>query len=300
MWNDLTGTPCLGNSFTNESKYDAMKTPDCMTSGFPCPNFSRSGDHTGEDGITGWMFVQQARIFIRIQPKTLRMEISDYATEVNDGREVREVIKQLSSIYHLYADIIKVWQHGDLSNRARLLIIGTLKSDTEEPGMSDIEFKFPEPTTTAAMAGTYRMIAVPDSEVPSEYWLTDEPARVPWKPPEGGRMHIIARRGDGMGHSDRPNAVQSMESLPNTQTTLNGGGTRPRLDWEMLHGNSVGNTRKCVPIEAVRISSTSDSYLAVAEQYNSANDPKFAFKCVNNGIPQRTCSAVDPAVLLYL
>ena len=113
-------------------------------------------------------------------------------------------------------------------------------------------------------------------------------------------MHIIARRGDGMGHSDKPNAIQSMESLPNTQTTLNGGGTRPRLDWEMLHGNSVGNTRKCVPIEAVRISSTSDSSLAVAEQYNSANDPKFAFKCVNNGIPQRTCSAVDSAVLLYL
>jgi site-specific DNA-cytosine methylase len=168
MWTDLTGTPCLGNSFTNESKYDAMETPDYMTSGFPCSNFSRSGDHTGEDGITGWMFVQQARIFIRIQPKTLRMEISDYATEVNDGREVREVIKQLSSIYHLYADIINVWQHGDLSNRARLFIIGTLKSDTEEPGMSDIEFKFPEPTTTAAMAGTYRMIAVPDSEVPCE------------------------------------------------------------------------------------------------------------------------------------
>ena len=91
-----------------------------------------------------------------------------------------------------------------------------------------------------------------------------------------------------------------MESLPNTQTTLNGGGTRPRLDWEMLHGNSVGNTRKCVPIEAARIRSTSDSYLAVAEQYNSANDPKFAFKCVNNGIPQRTCSAVDSTVLLYL
>ena len=64
--------------------------------------------------------------------------------------------------------------------------------------------------------------------------------------------------------------------------------------------NSIGNTRKCVPIEAVRISSTSDNYIEVAEQYNSANDPKFIFKCVNNGIPQRTCSAVDSAVMLFL
>ena len=130
--------------------------------------------------------------------------------------------------------------------------------------MSDIKFKFPEPTISTTEAGTYRMSAVPDAEVPEEYWLKDQPSRVPWKPPEGGKMHIIAKCGYGMGHSDKLNAVQSMESLPNTQTTLNGGGTRPRLDWEMLRTNSIGHTRKCVPIEAVRISSTSDSYLKVA------------------------------------
>ena len=87
-------------------------------------------------------------------------------------------------------------------------------------------------------------------------------------------MHIIAKRGYGMGHNDKPNAVRSMESLPNTQSTLNGGGTRPRLDWEMLQTNWIGDTRKCVPIEAVRISSTNDSYLKVAQHYNSAQDSK--------------------------
>jgi len=68
----------------------------------------------------------------------------------------------------------------------------------------------------------------------------------------------------------------------------------------MRECNSVGDTRKCVPIEAVRISSTSDSYISMAERYNSSKDPKFIFKCVNNGIPQRMCSAVDGAVLLFL
>ena len=89
-------------------KYDAMGTPDYMTSGFLCPNFSSSGDHTGGDGITGWMFVQQARIFIHIQPKTLRMEISDYATIIHVSSLCRHyqrvaawrLIKSSSAIYN--------------------------------------------------------------------------------------------------------------------------------------------------------------------------------------------------------
>ena len=62
----------------------------------------------------------------------------------------------------------------------------------------------------------------------------------------------------------------------------------------------IGDTRKCVPIEAARISSTSNSYLKVAQHYNSAQDSKLIFLCANNGIPQRTCSAVDSEVLKYL
>ena len=269
MWTDWTGTPCLGNTFTEPQKYNAAETPDYLTSGFPCPNYSRSGNHTGGEGSTGWMFVQQAAIILQIKPKTIRLEMSDYALEVNNGREVKDVISQLLTLYFLYADILQVWQYGDISNRARLFIVGTLRSETADPDMRDIVFDFPTPNTTELSAGTYREIAVPDSDVADEYWLTDDPPRVAWKQPQGGKMHVIARRGEGMGHSDKPNAVQSMDGLPNTQTTLNGGGTRPRLDWEMHSSNSVGNTRKGVPIEAVRISSTSDSYLQVAEQYNS-------------------------------
>ena len=41
MWTDWTGTPCLGNTFTEPQKYNAAETPDYLTSGFPCPNYSR-------------------------------------------------------------------------------------------------------------------------------------------------------------------------------------------------------------------------------------------------------------------
>ena len=89
-----------------------------------------------------------------------------------------------------------------------------------------------------------------------------------------------------------------MKSLPNSQITTNGGGTWPRIGWQTSETNSMGATRKCVPIEAVRISSTSETYLPLAESYKA--DPVFVSKCVNNGIPQRTCNAVDKAVLLFL
>ena len=98
MWTNLTGTPCLGNIFTDQDKFNATETPDYLTSGFPCPNYSRSGNHTGGEGSTGWMFVQQAAIILRIKPKTNRLEMSDYAIEVNGGREVKEVISQLSTL----------------------------------------------------------------------------------------------------------------------------------------------------------------------------------------------------------
>ena len=68
----------------------------------------------------------------------------------------------------------------------------------------------------------------------------------------------------------------------------------------MQPSNLIGGTRKCVPIEAVRISSISDINLNMAQQYNSKKDSKIIFLCVNNGIPQRTCSAVDSEVLKYL
>ena len=91
------------------------------------------------------MFVQQAAIILRIKPKPIRLEMSDYAIEVNDGREVKKCIGQLSTLYVFYsADILQVWQYGDISNRARPFIVGTLKSETADPDMRDNVFEFPQ------------------------------------------------------------------------------------------------------------------------------------------------------------
>ena len=116
MWEDLTGAPCLGNTFTSTEKYNAVDDPDYLTSGQPCPNYSLSGNRKGEDGETGWMFVQQTKIIIKKQPKIFRLEISDYAIEVNGGSEVNKVIAHLNTKYHVQWKIIKVRSYGDPTN----------------------------------------------------------------------------------------------------------------------------------------------------------------------------------------
>ena len=46
---------------------------------------------------TGWVFVQQTKIIIKMQPKKIRLEISDNAINVNGGSEVNNVIPHLNT-----------------------------------------------------------------------------------------------------------------------------------------------------------------------------------------------------------
>ena len=118
--------------------------PDYTTSGQPCPNYSLSGNKKGEDGETGWMFVQQTKIIIKMQPKIFRLEISDNAINVNGGSEVNKVIAHLNTKYHVQWDILKVRSYGDPTNRARLFIVGTWRDITADTNLKDIRFEFPE------------------------------------------------------------------------------------------------------------------------------------------------------------
>ena len=81
--------------------------------------------------------------------------MSDFAEHVNSGNEIIELVKRLSTKYHLYGATLNVWEYGDHSNRARLFIVGTLKSITDNDQFSDIQFDDPQPTITAESAATY-------------------------------------------------------------------------------------------------------------------------------------------------
>ena len=353
MWFDLTDTHCLGDTF--KADLTLASTPDYLTSGMPCTDYSRSGPNTGQHGETGWMFTAQVPIILKIKPKAIRLEISDHAISVNNGKEVEEVVKGLRQLYYIKVELIPVWIHGDPTARRRLFIVGFRRDLGPKSEVNT--FEFPKATCDSTQYPKLRDIAIPDSEVPPSYWRHDNPMRVSWKPATPGEAHKIAQAGIGMGHSSKPNVVQSWEGLGNSQTTYNGGGRRPRLDWIMNPDKPVGKTRMATPVEAIRMASLSDTYLdwvktiidpdtapadivawcrCIAYCHNfletdqemewglchdcanhacwgcgggcdadncgypdekATSEAEFIFKCVNNGIPNRTCWAIDCAVM---
>ena len=292
MWADLTDCPSLGDTFA--VNYDELNAPDYLTSGQPCPDYSRSGSHLGMDGETGWMFTEQTKVILRVKPKIFRLEITDYALDVHSGLEVKSVCEDLSHMYHVQQQLIPVWKYGDPTARVRLFIIGVRLDIKDLRG----EYTFPNYTTQAGECLTLREIAQSDDEVPQEYWRTDEVGRYKWYPPSRCILHKIGQAAVGMGHARLPNAVYSWESLGNSQTTHNGGGRRPRYDWVMTEEGPIGDTRLMVPIETVRAASLMEDYMEWCSTFKQGDE--FLRECVNNGVPCMTCYSIDKSIMEYL
>ena len=79
-----------------------------------------------------------------------------------------------------------------------------------------------------------RDIAVPDNEVPDEYWRTPTGHQYPRTKPRPGKLHHIGYAGDAdlpkvAGHSQSPNNIQGWDGKLATQMGTNGGSQRPAL-----------------------------------------------------------------------
>ena len=293
MWTKFTGTENLGDVFGPEVL--KAKRPMYIKSGAPCPNYSLGGNHLGSKGLTGWMFVQQADVIKHIQPWVFCLEMSDNALFVNEGQEVADVKTKLSDDYIIKSKVIRLWQHGDCSNRTRLFMVGFHK----DLGQAAYDFYFPRGGFSSEKFPSARDIAVSDDEVPSRYWRTDQVPLVEIQHPLGqARLTKIGSKGDYMGLPYLPNAVYSWDGLLNGQTTLNGGGRRPTLDWK--HGEAIGSTRLCVPIETVRAASLPFDYEMFATSFADGDPDDYLRLCVNNGVPIRTGVAIDSVILKVL
>ena len=135
MWTDLTGTPCLGDTF----KQNFRRQPRVvyLKSGQPCPDFSSSdagGLPPGSDGKTGWQFVAQVDQICALRPDAFCLEMVANSIRVNDGAEVTAVVESLSDGYHVHASVLRVASYGDCSNRQRLFIIGFNKETVGSVG----------------------------------------------------------------------------------------------------------------------------------------------------------------------
>ena len=66
MFVDLTGGICMGDTFG--PTIESASRVRYLKSGQPCTDYSRSGKHRGASGNTGWMFVKQTDVILRVQP----------------------------------------------------------------------------------------------------------------------------------------------------------------------------------------------------------------------------------------
>ena len=102
-----------------------------------------------------------------------------------------------------------------------------------------------------AMLPLLRYIAVPDNEVPDEYWINqsidDHMLPHSSKSKKPGDLHLIAQVGQKgeFGPPECPCAVYSWYGLLNDQLTTNGGGRRPPLSW--WFDTPLTTTRLTVP-----------------------------------------------------
>ena len=202
------------------------------------------------------MFVAQVKVILHHMQWAFCLEISDNAPFVNKGVEVQEVRERLSERYVVYGRTIRVWQYGDPSNRKRLYMVGLLK----ELGQVAQEFEWPEIQFRAEESvPVARCVAVPDEMVPERYWRPTVVTvdQLIAGSDEKHRLQVVARLGKGMGHSSNPHTIMTWDGLLNTQTRYNGGGQRPKMDWQA--GEAISGTRLTVPIETVRAASLDDS-----------------------------------------
>ena len=126
MYSNLTGKVCLGDTFG--AAVSAAPRVHYIKSGQPCTDWSSSGHCGGGEGMTGWMFIRQTEVILSKMPQIFRLEISDNAQNVDEGKAILMVVSALESKYVIYQRLIEVWKFGDPSNKKLIFIVGIDKN----------------------------------------------------------------------------------------------------------------------------------------------------------------------------
>lgn len=287
----MVGTECYGDAFRLD--YSILRRPRVLKTGFPCLDYSGLGHKQGTGGNTGWMYVKQAEIILRISPDVAIIEQTDGVLRIDDGKAVDLLVDRLSSEYTVHQAVLPVWIYGDPTNRKRLMLVAI----HERLGPATQSYKFPAAKYNTKRYPIAMDVAVPDNEVEKEYWLEGAPETLyQWNEPKPGHLHQLGEYGKGSGHCDNPHSLQSWWGLANTQLTSNGGARRVMLSWQP--GQTITHTRLTTPVETVRMASLPIGYLHWVRQYDRRDS--FLRQCVNNGVPLQMSTAVDQSIIRLL
>ena len=190
LWRDLTGSECHGDAF--KINYQTLRRPKILKTGFPCQNYSGLGNELGADGETGGLYPEQARLILKISPDAAIIEQTDNATNINNGREVKQLISDLQQDYIVHHATVPVWLYGDPSNRQRFIIVALHK----RLGAAAHNYQFPTPTFNSSHYPVAADVAVPDAAVPNKYILQGEPQEMyHWREPNPGHTWYTQHAG---------------------------------------------------------------------------------------------------------
>ena len=309
LYENLTGSKCYGDNRDIDSWGDQITQPvHYVKSGTPCTDYaSLSKNRVGCRGTRGGdLFLQQVDIIDAIRPLVVRIEMVPSALYTNDGKEVKTLMEALSDLYTVHARVVKCWEHGDVTSRQRLMIIGL---DRER--LKGVQWTWPEPVFDENLAPTARDIAVDDKLVKPNYWRHDGSTiqtNPNIRPAKAGRIQHVGYAGDPnkpkqAGYSDLPLDIHGWDGVWATQMSTNGGSRRPRLDWNP--SEPLGDTRMTVPVETCRIASLDeDSYMHFARQHYrkslGMSYDQWLRELVNLGVPVCTGIAIDQQVAKVL
>ena len=221
MWADLVGSKCYGDMLTLPA--ESLRRPAVLKTGLPCLDCTALGSKAGEKGKTGHLYVKQAEIIKRISPDAVIIEQSGNAPNINNGAEVKELIKQLKEQYCVHvADRtvskmgdqygLPVWHYGDVTTRVRFIIVAFHK----RLGEAALTYHFPQPQFNSRRHPIAADIAVPDSDVPARYLLHGAPdynQMTNWVEPSAGKAHRVGSFGEGVGHCHNPRILHSWLGL---------------------------------------------------------------------------------------
>ena len=295
-------------------QYDSIQVPDILKTGMPCPDYVEAlGSGLGSKGKTGHLYIKQVAWILTLGKRGLKAAILEQtasAIRINQGKEVRYILHKLSEQFYVHYAIIPVWKYGDVSYRKRLIII----IFNRQLGPAGAKYQFPAGKFNSKHYPTAADIAVPDSDVPTEYIIKQQPVHLyRWSEPQPGKIHQIGDFGDGAGHCDLPHPYQSWCGLPGTQLTSNGGSRRTMLNW--YPGAAHTTQRLSVPVETARIASMPTDYITTVKQFydtlstagsqiysqgKQVTADQFIRQCINNGVPMQTSTALDQSIISHL
>ena len=306
VFEDVSSAKCLGDArdWRKWSK-NLIGLIDYYKAGMPCTDYASLGYQEGCLGKKGGdLFLLQIETILHLLPKICRLEMVPTALDVNNGYEVRKLVSELSKKYTVHADIIECWRYGDPTARTRLIIIG-LRRDIFE----GVEWEWPDHMCDDSWYPTARDVAVDDSEVPDQYWISDDCPREfsTIHDPVPGRVQQIGYAGTDSdwiqrkaGFSSRPFNIQGWDGCWATQMATNGGSRRPSLHWSP--GQPLTPTRMTVPVESCKVASLDPvSYIRLANKHYSKKQlsmtrDQWLRELVNLGVPLMTGIAIDKQV----